>query len=79
MLVAGWMTVSNAPCGLFSPRECIHDRAEQVRRAMLEKHRMTNIAVDLIREARGEEWRTSSMRPPLPTNGMLLRDYDRLE
>ena len=33
----------------------IHDRAEQVRRAMLEKHGVTNIAVDLIREARDEE------------------------
>jgi hypothetical protein len=33
----------------------IHERAEQVRRAMLEKHGMTNIAVDLIREARDEE------------------------
>jgi hypothetical protein len=29
----------------------IHKRAEQVRRAMLEKHGVTNIAVDLIREA----------------------------
>jgi len=33
----------------------IHDRAEQVRCAMLEKHGVTNIAVDLIREARDEE------------------------
>jgi hypothetical protein len=33
----------------------IHDRAEQVRHAMLEKHGVTNIAVDLIREARDEE------------------------
>ena len=33
----------------------IHDRAEQVRLAMLEKHGVTNIAVDLIREARDEE------------------------
>jgi hypothetical protein len=33
----------------------IHERAEQVRLAMLEKHGVTNIAVDLIREARDEE------------------------
>jgi hypothetical protein len=33
----------------------IHDRAEQVRRAMLGKHCVTNIAVDLIREARDEQ------------------------
>jgi hypothetical protein len=33
----------------------IRERAEQVRRAMLEKHGVTNIAVDLIREARDEE------------------------
>ena len=33
----------------------IYERAEQVRRTMLEKHGMTNIAVDLIREARDEE------------------------
>jgi hypothetical protein len=36
-------------------RERIHERAEQVRRAMLEKHGITNIAVDLIREVRDEE------------------------
>jgi hypothetical protein len=36
-------------------RKRIHERAEQVRRAMLEQHGMTNIAVDLIREARDEE------------------------
>jgi hypothetical protein len=35
--------------------ERIHERAEQVRHAMLEKHGVTNIAVDLIREARDEE------------------------
>jgi hypothetical protein len=33
----------------------IHERAEQVRRAMFEKHGVTNIAVDLIREVRDEE------------------------
>jgi hypothetical protein len=33
----------------------IHERAEQERRAMLEKNGVTNIAVDLIREARDEE------------------------
>jgi hypothetical protein len=33
----------------------IHDRAEQVRHAMLEKHGVTNIAVELIREARDEK------------------------
>jgi hypothetical protein len=33
----------------------IHDRAEPVRRAMLEQNGVTNIAVDLIREARDEE------------------------
>ncbi|MFI5455767.1 MAG: hypothetical protein ACHRXM_09985 [Isosphaerales bacterium] len=30
----------------------IHARAEEVRREMFEKHRITNIAVDLIREVR---------------------------
>jgi hypothetical protein len=33
----------------------IHDRAEAVRREMFEKHGLTNIAVELIREARDEE------------------------
>jgi hypothetical protein len=51
-------------CRLISKRKpvtdpallmCIHDRGEQVRRAMLEKRGVTNIAVDLIREARDEE------------------------
>jgi hypothetical protein len=32
----------------------ISDRAEQVRREMFDKHGMTNIAVDLIREVRDE-------------------------
>jgi hypothetical protein len=36
-------------------RKRIYERSEQVRRAMLEKHGMTNIAVDLIREVRDEE------------------------
>jgi hypothetical protein len=36
-------------------RRRISDRAEQVRREMLEKHGHTNIAVDLIREVRDEE------------------------
>jgi hypothetical protein len=36
-------------------RKRIYERSEQVRRAMLERHGMTNIAVDLIREARDEE------------------------
>ena len=35
--------------------ERIHERAEQVRRAMLEEHGVTNIAVDLIQQARDEE------------------------
>jgi hypothetical protein len=33
----------------------IHDRAEQVRRAMIEKNGVMNVAVELIREARDEE------------------------
>ena len=33
----------------------IHERSEQVRREMFEKHGITNIAVDLIREVRDEE------------------------
>jgi hypothetical protein len=33
----------------------VHERGEQVRRAMLENHGVTNIAVDLIREVRDEE------------------------
>ena len=36
-------------------RKRIYERSEQVRRAMLEKHGITNIAVDLIREVRDEE------------------------
>ena len=36
-------------------RTRIYERSEQVRRAMLEKHGVTNIAVDLIREVRDEE------------------------
>jgi hypothetical protein len=36
-------------------RKRIHERSERVRREMLEKHGMTDIAVDLIREARDEE------------------------
>jgi hypothetical protein len=36
-------------------RKRIYERSEQVRRAMLERHGVTNIAVDLIREARDEE------------------------
>ncbi len=36
-------------------RKRIYERSEQVRRAMLEKHGITNIAVDLIREIRDEE------------------------
>jgi hypothetical protein len=36
-------------------RTRIHERSDQVRRAMLEKHGVTNIAVDLIREVRDEE------------------------
>jgi hypothetical protein len=36
-------------------RKRIYERSEQVRRAMLEKHGVTNIAVDLIREVRDEE------------------------
>jgi hypothetical protein len=36
-------------------RKRISDRSEQVWRVMLEKHGMTNIAVDLIREVRDEE------------------------
>ncbi len=35
--------------------ERIHERAEQVQRAMLEEHGVTNIAVDLIRQAHDEE------------------------
>jgi hypothetical protein len=33
----------------------IHERSEHVRRAMLEKHGTTDIAVELIREVRDEE------------------------
>ena len=33
----------------------IYERSEQVRRTMLEKHGITDIAVDLIREVRDEE------------------------
>jgi hypothetical protein len=33
----------------------IHERSEEVRREMFEKHGVTNIAVDLIREVRDEE------------------------
>ena len=36
-------------------RKRIRERAEHVRRVMLEKHGITNIAVDLIREVRDEE------------------------
>jgi hypothetical protein len=36
-------------------RQRIFERSEQVRREMLEKHGLTNIAVDLIREVRDEE------------------------
>jgi hypothetical protein len=36
-------------------RRRISERSEQVRRAMLAKHGMTDIAVELIREARDEE------------------------
>jgi len=36
-------------------RKRIHGRSEEVRREMLEKHGVTNIAVDLIREVRDEE------------------------
>jgi hypothetical protein len=36
-------------------RTRIYERSEQVRRAMLEKHGVTNIAVDLIREVRDVE------------------------
>lgn len=35
-------------------RERIHQRSEQIRREMLAKHGMTEVAVDLIREARDE-------------------------
>ncbi|MFI5460322.1 MAG: hypothetical protein ACHRXM_33310 [Isosphaerales bacterium] len=33
----------------------IYERSEKVRREMFEKHGVTNIAVDLIREVRDEE------------------------
>jgi hypothetical protein len=36
-------------------RKRIRERADLVRHAMLEKHGVTNIAVDLIREARDQE------------------------
>jgi hypothetical protein len=36
-------------------RKRSQDRAEPVRREMLHKHGLTNIAVDLIREVRDEE------------------------
>ena len=36
-------------------RQRVHERSEQVRRAMFEKHGITNIAADLIREVRDEE------------------------
>jgi hypothetical protein len=36
-------------------RRRIDERAERVRRESFEKHGLTNIAVDLIREARDEE------------------------
>ncbi len=36
-------------------RQRISDRAEQVRREMLDRHGLTNVAVDLIREVRDEE------------------------
>jgi hypothetical protein len=36
-------------------RKRIYERSEQVRRAMLEKHGITNIAVELIRGVRDEE------------------------
>jgi hypothetical protein len=36
-------------------RQRIFERSEHVRREMLEKHGLTNIAVDLIREVRDEE------------------------
>ena len=36
-------------------RKRIHERADEVRRVMFEKHGLTNIAVDLIRECRDED------------------------
>jgi hypothetical protein len=36
-------------------RQRIHERAERARREDFERHGLTNIAVDLIREARDEE------------------------
>jgi hypothetical protein len=36
-------------------RKRIYERSEAVRREMFEKHGITNIAVDLIREVRDEE------------------------
>jgi hypothetical protein len=36
-------------------RKRIHERAERVRRESFEKHGLTNIAVELIREGRDEE------------------------
>jgi hypothetical protein len=36
-------------------RRRIHERADEVRRVMFEKHGLTNMAVDLIREGRDED------------------------
>jgi hypothetical protein len=37
----------------------IQERSEKARQELLERHGVLNIAVDLIRETRDEEWGTS--------------------
>jgi len=50
----------------------IHERAEEVRRAMLEKHGMTNIAVDLIREVRAQSLFGSPLaQQRIPASGYI--------
>ncbi len=36
-------------------RRRIHERADEVRRVMVERHGLTNMAVDLVREGRDED------------------------
>ena len=54
-------------------RQRVHERSEQVRRAMLERHGITNVAADLIREVRHEEGRELVERTRIATPAVSLR------
>ncbi len=55
-------------------RQRVHERSEQVRRAMLEGlHGITNVAADLIQEVRDEEGRELVERTRIATPAVSLR------